>query len=54
MNINDACMTNIQNAVALADERVAEAFQECLWQSGMPEEIIRECEVNVVVRESYI
>lgn len=53
-NINESCMTNIQNAVAIADEEVVDTFHECLSQSGMPEEMIHICEVDVLVRESNI
>ena len=52
-DINESCMINIQKVVALADEKVAKVFQECLWQSGLPKEIIRKCEVEVLVRERF-
>ncbi len=53
-DINESCITNLQNVVALADEEVVETFHDCLRQSGIPEELIHICEVEVLVRESYI
>ncbi|ADL04234.1 hypothetical protein [Lacrimispora saccharolytica] len=53
-SINESCMADIQNAVAMADEKVVETFHNCLSQSGMAEEMIQICEVKVYIREINI
>lgn len=51
---DELCRNEIRNSTDSINDEVEEIFHECLRQSGLSEEIIRECEVDIFIRESTI
>ena len=54
LEFEETCLMDILNSLDLANEEMVETFHRCLRQSGMPEEMIHICEVDILVREGYI
>lgn len=54
VEIDESCMIVVQDSVSSANGIVEKAYQKCLNQLRMPQEIIHKSEVKVYIRENYM